>query len=122
MGHRAGIISDQAGKFMMYSDRKKSRVPLIVCIALAAVIVVLVALWAFKVPSKDIQEDTAAAVRSAVERCALQCYVVEGVYPPDLRYLQDNYGLQVNTRDFYITYNAFSENLPPEVTVSGHKR
>ncbi|MBQ2678471.1 MAG: hypothetical protein Q4A48_05890 [Bacillota bacterium] len=107
---------------MMYSDRKKSRVPLIVCIALAAVIVVLVALWAFKVPSKDIQEDTAEAVRSAVERCALQCYVVEGVYPPDLRYLQDNYGLQVNTRDFYITYNAFSENLPPEVTVSGHKR
>ena len=48
---------------MMYSDRKKSRVPLIVCIALAAVIVVLVALWAFKVPSKDIQEDTAEAVR-----------------------------------------------------------
>lgn len=107
---------------MMYSDKRKSRAPIIVCLIIVAVIVVLAALWAFKVPTKDIRDDTAEAVKSAVERSALQCYVVEGVYPPDVKYLQDNYGLQVNTRDFYITYNAFSENLPPEVTVSEHKR
>ena len=106
---------------MMYSDRKKSKAPLIVCLIILAVLVALIALWAFKVPTKDIQEETAAAVKSAVERSALQCYVVEGVYPPDLDYLRDNYGLQVNTRDFYITYDAFSENLPPQVTVSGHE-
>jgi hypothetical protein len=46
--------------------------------------------------------------------------VVEGVYPPNLAYLEDNYGLQINTRDFYVHYQAFSSNLPPEVRVIAH--
>ena len=105
----------------MYSDTKKKHTIIIVIAIL--VLVVAGIIWTFAGNSgKDIGEEGAAAIREAVRRSALQCYVVEGVYPPDLRYLQDNYGLQVNTRDFYITYNAFSENLPPEVTVSGHKR
>ena len=52
-----------------------------------------------------------------MRRSALQCYVVEGVYPPDLAYLEDNYGLQVNTEDYYVTYEAFSSNLPPTIRV-----
>ena len=35
----------------------------------------------------------------------------------DLAYLQENYGLSVNTRDFYIHYDAFASNLPPDVRV-----
>lgn len=104
----------------MYSDKKKSRVPEIVAIAIVVILALLVILWACKVPTKTIKDDAGAAVKSAVQRSALQCYVVEGVYPPDLKYLEDNYGLQVNTEDFYITYDAFSENLPPQVTVSVH--
>ena len=62
-----------------------------------------------------------AAIREAIRRSALQCYVVEGVYPPNLQYLQDNYGLEVNTEDFYVTYDAFASNLPPTVLVTSKK-
>ena len=105
----------------MYSDKKKSRAPLITCIVLLLIVIALACMWAVKVPAKSIDEEAGMAVKSAVERSAQQCYVVEGVYPPDIEYLRENYGLQVNTRDFYITYEAFSENLPPQVTVTKHK-
>ena len=52
-----------------------------------------------------------------MQRSALQCYVVEGTYPPNLAYLEDNYGLTVNQEDFVVEYRAFSSNLPPSVTV-----
>ena len=66
----------------------------------------------------DLDEETVTAIQDAIRKSALQCYVVEGVYPPDLQYLEDNYGLQVNTRDFYVTYEAFASNLPPTVRVT----
>ena len=61
------------------------------------------------------------AIRDAVQRSALQCYAVEGVYPPSLEYLQDNYGLQINTEDFYVTYDAFASNLPPAIRVTSRR-
>ena len=57
------------------------------------------------------------AIRDAIRRSALQCYVVEGVYPPDLAYLQDHYGLQVNTDNYYVVYEAFASNVPPTINV-----
>ena len=66
---------------------------------------------------RDISREAAASIREAIERTALQCYAVEGVYPPDLEYLTDQYGLAVNTRDFYVHYDAFASNLPPDVRV-----
>ncbi len=69
-------------------------------------------------PKQDIRENSIAAIRTAVERSAKQCYAVEGVYPPDLKYLEENYGLQINERDYYITYEVYASNQPPTVRVS----
>lgn len=66
---------------------------------------------------RDLMAESAAAIEETIRKSALQCYVIEGVYPPDLRYLEENYGLQVNGRDFIIHYEAFSSNLPPTVRV-----
>ena len=64
-----------------------------------------------------IQKEKAAAIREAVETSARQCYVVEGVYPPDLHYLEENYGLQINTAEFYVVYDIYASNMPPTVKV-----
>lgn len=66
---------------------------------------------------KELLTESATAIEQTIKKSALQCYVIEGVYPPDLTYLTDNYGLQVNEKDFIIHYEAFSSNLPPEVRV-----
>ena len=101
----------------MYSDRtEKTGRPrlwlLLIVLALA-----LILLSVFRHPKTDLEDGGATAIREAVRRSALQCYVVEGVYPPNLQYLEDNYGLQVNTEDYYVSYEAFASNLPPVVKV-----
>ena len=101
----------------MYSDAKK-RIPGWVVPAAVLILLAGLLIWAVAGGSEqDLAEEGAQAIRTAVQRGALQCYTVEGVYPPDLQYLEENYGLQVNTRDYYVTYDAFASNLPPNVIV-----
>ena len=103
----------------MYQDSKKSAVPRLLLLLLACLLVCAAALpLARRASLREIGEESAAAIAEAVRRLALQCYAVEGVYPPDLAYLENNYGLSVNHADFYITYDAFASNLPPTVIVS----
>lgn len=101
----------------MYVDKKRRRWP---CFA-AAVILAIAALMVWRaagVSAQDIQEESAVALQAAIQRTALQCYVVEGAYPSTLDYMKENYGLQINTDDFYVIYDAFASNLPPYVKVT----
>ncbi|MBR2729510.1 MAG: hypothetical protein IKD92_06525 [Lachnospiraceae bacterium] len=102
----------------MYSDKEKKKIPAILFLLLAVAAAALVWYFASHVSARDLSEESAAAIREAIRRSALQCYAVEGVYPPTLEYLEDNYGLQVNTRDYYIRYDIFASNIAPEVTVT----
>ena len=100
----------------MYQDRKNKRIGIIAAVCLC-VIALAAAVFVFSGSRGDLDEETVAAIRDAVRQSALQCYVVEGVYPPDLAYLQDHYGLQVNTDQYYVVYEAFASNVPPTITV-----
>ena len=106
----------------MYSDRveKKGPVWLAVLALLLAVAVVLLLFFA-QHPARTLEAGGSEAIRAAVQRSALQCYAVEGVYPSDLDYLEENYGLQVNHEDYYVTYEAFASNMPPAVRVVRRK-
>ena len=103
----------------MYSDKESTGL-LIVFLILAVFLVI--AAVAMIIPDDGMTEESAKAIRYAVERSARQCYVVEGVYPPDLKYLEENYGLQVNRKKYYITYKAFASNMPPTVQVTLKKK
>lgn len=56
-------------------------------------------------------------LEDAVRRAAVTCYACEGVYPPTLAYLQEHYGVQVDEDRYTVFYEAFAENLMPEITV-----
>jgi len=103
----------------MYSDRKKQALQPLLALLAALVLACAVLLPpARRTFARDVGEESAAAIAEAVRRLAVQCYAVEGVYPPDLQYLEENYGLSVNHADFYISYEAFASNLPPSVIVT----
>ena len=76
---------------------------------------------AVRFPAPENRPGGQRCARNPRRRSALQCYAVEGVYPPNLQYLEDNYGLQVNTKDYYVSYEAFASNLPPTVKVVNRK-
>ena len=56
-------------------------------------------------------------LEDAIRRAAVACYAAEGIYPPDLEYLEDHYGIQVDRDRYTVSYEIFASNLMPEVTV-----
>ena len=53
----------------------------------------------------------------ALRRGCVACYAAEGVYPPNLDYLKERYGLQIDETHYTVHYNVFAENLMPDITV-----
>ena len=67
--------------------------------------------------------DTTAAkqkesLETALSRSIAQCYAVEGVYPEDLDYLKEHYGLAYNEDEYFVSYDAFASNILPEIHVT----
>jgi hypothetical protein len=67
--------------------------------------------------SKSADERGIAAIRQSVMRAAVNCYAIEGAYPENLDYLKKHYGLRYDERRYLVTYDAFSQNLLPDVFV-----
>ncbi len=62
----------------------------------------------------DLSEE---AVRRAVVRAVMQCYALEGQYPPDLDYLADRYGLILDEERYRFVYEAPGANIFPVIEV-----
>lgn len=88
-----------------------------VLLPLAAVAVLL---WfAAAVDSLDSgrsQEDL-RQLEDTLRRSCVACYAAEGAYPPNLDYLKEHYGLQIDEARYTVQYMAFAENLMPDITV-----
>lgn len=103
----------------MYHERPRRRVRLRRWLAAAAAVLALLlgALALQRSIGRDMDAQAAAALRQSVVQAAVQCYAVEGFYPPSLRYLEENYGLQINRDAFIVSYSVFASNQMPDVTV-----
>lgn len=88
--------------------------------AIAAVIIMAVAALVIFLSVADYSDTyrqrNAEQVRAAVQSHVSQCYALEGQYPPDLNYLEGNYGLQLDEAYIY-HYELFASNIYPEVRV-----
>lgn len=56
-------------------------------------------------------------LQNALTRSITQCYALEGTYPYNLAYLEENYGLTYNKDHFYVDYQYIGGNLRPDVTI-----
>ena len=56
-------------------------------------------------------------LEEVLRRSAVACYAAEGIYPPDLAYLEEHYGIQINEERYMVSYDALAENLMPDITV-----
>ena len=74
-------------------------------------------LYGFNDVSSSAIEQQLQIAQKAVERAAVQCYAIEGRYPPDLSYLESHYGIILDTDHFLYHYERFGSNLMPEIKV-----
>ncbi|MCR5557920.1 MAG: hypothetical protein K6F75_10220 [Butyrivibrio sp.] len=57
------------------------------------------------------------SLENALSRDIVQCYAIEGRYPPNLEYLEQHYGLTYDKSTFFVDYMPIAGNLYPDVTV-----
>ena len=55
--------------------------------------------------------------REAVMRTVVECYAIEGIYPPSVKYMEDNYNLNYDNTKYYIHYDSFASNIMPTIEV-----
>lgn len=52
-----------------------------------------------------------------IKRAAIQCYAVEGFYPPDWSYLKDHYSVPMDEEKYSVYYDIFASNIMPDIQV-----
>ena len=57
------------------------------------------------------------SLEQAIIRSAVHCYAVEGAYPSELAYLEENYQLEIDHERFIVHYDGFAANIVPEIIV-----
>lgn len=62
-------------------------------------------------------EEGARQLESALRRGCVACYAAEGIYPPDLDYLAEHYGVIIDEELYTVFYDVFANNLMPDITV-----
>ncbi len=84
---------------------------LVIAVAAVALLIVLTDY------TQGYSENQTSQVRETVLAYVAQCYALEGAYPPDLKYLADNYGLQLDTEHYTYFYDLYAANFIPDVRV-----
>ena len=64
-----------------------------------------------------VQEGHTDFLADAVRRAAVQCYALEGSFPNNLKYLEENYGLIIDYENYAVYYESMGDNLLPSIRV-----
>lgn len=95
--------------------KRKGLGVLLLPVAVAAVL--LLFLTGLSNLDRDRSEEGRKQLEEALRRGAVACYAAEGIYPPDLEYLKEHYGVQVDEERYAVFYEVFASNLMPDITV-----
>lgn len=87
----------------------------------APVILLALLLIAFSLFASSMSKTNASQekeiLQKAIDRSITQCYALEGVYPDNLAYLEQEYGLTYNKEHFFVDYQYIGSNLRPDITI-----
>ena len=85
------------------------------------VIVLIMVLAVFVYAVNSMSESTLArqkdSLETAVHDSVVYCYAMEGSYPDDIEYLEENYGLSYDHDKFFVGYRLQGANIMPDITI-----
>lgn len=89
--------------------------------AILAPLVILAAVLCLFTAVSELQtgreQESQRQLEDTLSRAAVACYAAEGIYPPDISYLEEHYGIQIDKDRFAVYYDVFASNLMPDITV-----
>jgi len=94
----------------------KSLNPQSIITTLILVVVILVSFQAVDKISND-KNDRSDSIEKVIIKAAVQCYALEGSYPPDIDYLTRNYGVIMDEDQYFYFYDTNGANIAPNIEV-----
>lgn len=91
----------------------------------SVILFVLLAIWlvvSAKNAESAAEKSRSDSVYRTVMHSASLCYSIEGEYPPDIGYLEENYGVKINRDKYIVHYEYFGANIRPTITVAERNR
>jgi hypothetical protein len=101
---------------MFIRDKKLSTARKAIPIILTALVVWGIILGASATQGQA-DEQAQKLTEESIRRAAVQCYALEGIYPVNIEYLKDHYGIRPDTKRFIIHYQFIADNLLPDISV-----
>ncbi len=102
---------------MKVSRQKALRVILLdvlLPIVILAAVITLIAV-SIDLAGKSTLSENAQITEQGIRRAAAACYAAEGIYPDNIEYLIDNYGLNIDRERFEIFYRPTATNIMPDI-------
>ena len=99
--------------------KKREKKPVLagILIPLAAIALLLCFLSGISNVTRGRSAEDKQRLEDVLRRAAVACYAAEGRYPESLEYLVEHYGVQIDSRNFIVSYMPIAENLMPDITV-----
>ena len=97
--------------------KERKGILLSILVPLLAVLILLCFLTGLSNLSQGHTDEGLQQLEEAIHRAAVSCYAAEGFYPPNIEYLVDHYGIQIDHDRYVVNYTVFAENLMPDITV-----
>ncbi len=92
-----------------------SRVPILTLVTICLLIMIGVAVTSVETVNTAEKEKT---IEELVMRSAIHCYAMEGAYPVDVAYLEENYNLNIDTENYTVYYELAASNKAPTIMVT----
>lgn len=101
----------------MKSGKNHAQLRGILLTALAFCVMVLAVVLALgEVDDRNVNEQV-STLKEAVLRSTLTCYAVEGRYPANVEYLEQNYNIAYDRERFIVILDGFAQNILPDIRV-----
>lgn len=79
--------------------------------------VILLFLSGLSSVSGSASREEARSLEDSILKSAVHCYALEGFYPEDIGYLEDNYGISYDRDKYVVSYEVIGENMMPDIMV-----
>ena len=97
---------------------RRNKMQMIVLIAFAIIVMAnLFVVNRFSTISINDANQQIAQIEKAIKHAAIQCYALEGSYPDQVVYLENNYGVTYDHNRFFVHYRYDSANYIPDIIV-----
>ncbi len=104
---------------MIHVVRSRKKYPVIGYLASAAFVAVCLYLFISETGgvAERTKEENLNALVEAVRRASVQCYAIEGRYPPSVEYLEEHYGISIDRNSYNVFYSGWASNIMPDITI-----